>query len=96
MKLKYEELGRKLTPIELNHLIKKFSEQRFWIPQLEDARVKMATRDYGFRDVVHHRLENYIQSISPSDYKKFLGDQSKTLQERIDENIDIFKRLKDR
>ena len=56
----------------------------------------MATRDYGFRDVVHHRLENYIQSISPSDYKKFLGDQSKTLQERIDENIDIFKRLKDR
>ena len=96
MKLKYEELGRKLTPIELNHLNKKFSEQRVWIPQLEDARVKMATRDYGFRDVVHHRLENYIQSISPSDYKKFLGDQSKTLQERIDENIDIFKRLKDR
>ncbi|WP_300976703.1 DNA-binding protein, partial [Flavobacterium sp.] len=96
MKSKYEELGRQLTPVELNKLIKKFSEQRFWIPQLEDARIKMATRDYGFREVVHHRLENYIQSISPSDYQKFLGEQSKTLQERIDENIDIFKRLKDR
>lgn len=96
MKLKYEELGRQLTPTELNKLIKIFSEQRFWIPQLEDARIKMATRDYGFRDVVHNRLEKYIQSISPSDYQKFLGEQSKTLQERIDENIEIFKRLKDR
>lgn len=96
MKNKYEELGRQLTPIELNQLIKKFSEQRFWIPQLEDARIKMATRDYGFRDVVHNRLEKYIQSISPSDYQKFLGEQSKTLQERIDENIEVFKRLKDR
>lgn len=96
MKNKYEELGRQLTPIELNQLIKKFSEQRFWIPQLEDARIKMATRDYGFRDVVHNRLTNYIQSISANDYQKFLGDQSKTLQERIDENIEVFKRLKDR
>jgi hypothetical protein len=96
MKNKYQELGRQLTPIELNQLIKKFSEQRFWIPQLEDARIKMATRDYGFRDVVHQRLEQYIQSISPNDYQKFLGEQSKTLQERIDENIEIFKRLKDR
>ena len=96
MKIKYQELGRQLTPIELNQLIKKFAEQRFWIPQLEDARIKMATRDYGFRDVVHNRLEKYIQSISPSDYQKFLGEQSKTLQERIDENIEIFKRLKER
>lgn len=96
MKSKFKELGRKLTPVELNQLIKKFAEQRFWIPQLEDARIKMATRDYGFRDVVHKRLENYIQSISANDYQKFLGEQSKTLQERIDENIDIFKRLKER
>lgn len=96
MKIKYDELGRQLTPIELNHLIKKFAEQRFWIPQLEDARIKMATRDYGFRDVVHGRLEKYIQSISTNDYQKFLGEQSKSLQERIDENIEIFKRLKER
>lgn len=96
MKSKFKELGRKLTPVELNQLIKKFAEQRFWIPQLEDARIKMATRDYGFRDVVHKRLENYIQSNSANDYQKFLGEQSKTLQERIDENIDIFKRLKER
>lgn len=91
-----KKLGRKITPLELNELINSFTQQRFWIPQLEDARTKMASRDYGFRDIVHSRLENYIQSISPSDYQKFLGDQSKSLQERIDENIEVFKRLKDR
>jgi len=96
LKAKSKELNRKLEPAELNKLITEFTNQRFWIPQLEDARIKMATRDYGFREVVHHRLEKYIQSISPNDYEKFLGEQSKTLQERIDENIDIFKRLKNR
>lgn len=96
MKNKFEELGRKLTPYELNQLINAFTSQRFWIPQLEDARTKMASRDYGFREIVHTRLEKYIQSISPNDFQKFLGEQSKSLQERIDENIEIFKRLKDR
>lgn len=96
LKEKHDEFGRKLTPLELNKLINDFTKQRFWIPQLEDVRIKMASRDYGFREVVHTRLEKYIQSISPSDYQKFLGEQSKTLQERISENIEIFKRLKDR
>jgi hypothetical protein len=96
MKAKCEELTRQLTANELNKLIQDFTAQRFWIPQLEDARIKMATRDYGFRDVVHGRLGEYIQSVSSNDYQKFLGDQSKSLKERIDENIEIFKRLKDR
>jgi len=96
MIIKHKQLGRKLTPIELNELINSFTQQRFWIPQLEDVRTKMASRDYGFREIIHQRLEKYIQSISPSDYQKFLGEQSKTLQERIDENIEVFKRLKNR
>lgn len=96
MKEKSEQLNRKLTPNELDELIKSFTNQRFWIPQLEDARTKMASRDYGFRDIIHSRLENYIQSIPEGDYKRFLGEGSKTLQERIDDNIDIFKRLRER
>jgi hypothetical protein len=87
---------RKLKPFELDRIIDDFSKQRFWQPQLEDARVKMSTRDYGFREVVHKKLEAYIDSISASDYQKFLGEQSKSLQERIDQNIDTFKRLKER
>ncbi|RAU84482.1 DNA-binding protein [Pontibacter arcticus] len=96
MKEKFEELGRKLTPGELNILIKKFSEQRFWIPQLEDARSKMASRDYGLRNIIHDRLKPYLKCLSVEDYQRFLGDKSKGLQDRIDESIEVFKRLKDR
>lgn len=99
MKNKFDELGRKLQPSELNTLIEEFSLQRMWIPQIEDARSKMASRDYGLRNIIHERLKPYINSLSDSDYDKFLGDKSKDLLQRVIENpelLDVFKRLKDR
>jgi hypothetical protein len=96
MKAESEKLGRKLLPKELDDLITEFSEKRFWTPQLEDARSKMASRDYGFRNIIHQRLEGYINCLSADDYQKFLGDKSKDLEERINENIEVFKRLRDR
>ena len=99
MKNKSEQLGRKLMPLELDILIQDFASQRFWLPQITDARTKMASRDYAFRDIVHKRLEPYISSLSPNDYDRFLGDKSKSLIERVLENpalLDVFKRLKDR
>ncbi len=99
MKLKSEKLNRKLQPLELNELIEEFSAQRFWIPQIEDARSKMASRDYGLRNIIHDRLKPYINSLSAADYDRFLGDKSKDLLQRVIENPDllaIFKRLKDR
>ena len=99
MKLKFEKLNRKLQPIELDTLIDEFSKQRFWMPQIEDARSKMASRDYGLRNIIHERLKPYINSLSAEDYDKFLGDKSKNLLQRVIENpdlLDVFKRLKDR
>lgn len=99
MKLKSEILNRKLQPTELNELIEEFSKQRFWIPQIEDARSKMASRDYGLRNIIHDRLKPYINSLSAEDYDRFLGEKSKDLLERVIENpdlLDVFKRLKDR
>ncbi|MBC7411164.1 MAG: DNA-binding protein [Bacteroidia bacterium] len=90
------KLNRKLQPKELDNLIDSFTEKRFWIPQIEDVRSKMASRDYGFRDVVHERLKSYIGQLTEDDFQRFLGDKSKDLEERIKENIDVFKRLKDR
>jgi hypothetical protein len=99
MKSKFEKLKRKLHPVELDELIDEFSKQRFWIPQIEDARSKMASRDYGLRNIIHERLKPYINSLSAEDYDKFLGDKSKDLLQRVIENpdlLDVFKRLKDR
>jgi hypothetical protein len=89
-------LTRKLNKNEMNTLLENFSNHPLYKPLIEDARTKMASRDYGFRRVFHENLGNYIDSISKSDFDRFLGDKSKTLEERIDENIDVFKRLKNR
>jgi hypothetical protein len=55
----------------------------------------MASRDLHFRDAFHRRLEHYIQSISPEDFNKFIGDQSMNFDEQLEKAKDIFKRLKD-
>jgi hypothetical protein len=99
MKKKFDFLKRKLIPKELDELIVEFSNNRFWIPQIEDVRTKMACRDYGFRNIIHERLKPYINSLNSEDYNRFLGEKSKTLIERVMEDeqlLDVFKRLKDR
>lgn len=99
MKKEFEKKGRKLMPKELDELIKNFSNNRFWIPQLEDVRTKMACRDYGLRNIIHERLKPYIGSLNSEEYNRFLGEKSKNLIDRVMEDeqlLDIFKRLKDR
>ncbi|WMJ71633.1 hypothetical protein RCC89_00380 [Cytophagaceae bacterium ABcell3] len=59
----------------------------------------MATRDYGLRNIIHQRLQNYIGALSKDDCNRYLGEKSKSLIERVVENpelLDVFKRLKDR
>jgi hypothetical protein len=52
-------------------------------PIIEDARIKMASRDLGFRDALHQKLEAYIQSVPESDFEKFLGEASRSLKEQL-------------
>lgn len=96
MKEKFNKLNRKLTKSEMDNLIFSFSNHPLFKPLIEDARIKMASRDYGFRKIFHDNLQNYISTVSQSDFDRFLGEKSKALEDRIDENIDVFKRLKNR
>jgi hypothetical protein len=96
MKKKHDELDRKLLPAELDNLIIQYAKHPLYVPLIEDARSKMASRDYGFRNIIHEKLQPYIQSVSSEDFDRFLGEKSKELSERIEENINVFKRLKDR
>ncbi len=96
MEKKSKELNRKLLPAELDELINNFSLHPLYKPLVEDACIKMASRDYGFRQVLHENLKHYLSSVPLSDFERFLGDKSKSLEERIQENIDVFERLKDR
>jgi hypothetical protein len=96
LKNEFEKIGRKLTPIEVDTLFAGFESQRLWLPQIQDARTKMASRDLGFRDALHIRLKEYINAIPPEDFDRFLGEKSKDLAARLEEMSDVFKRLKER
>jgi hypothetical protein len=96
MQKKSTALNRKLLPAELDVLIHEFSLHPLYKPLVEDACIKMASRDYGFRQVLHEKLKHYLSSVPLSDFERFLGNKSKSLEERIQENIDVFERLKDR
>lgn len=92
----FEELGRKLSPLELDNIINKFVKKRYWQPLLKDARVKMASRDNHFRNAKHDKLLDYIGPVSEDDFSKFLSERKDLLKEVIKENTDVFKRLRDK
>lgn len=98
MKKEFERLGRKLTTKELNLLFENIENNQYLKPIIDDARVKMASRDFSFRDALHNKLEHYIQTVPKSDFDKFLGEKSKSLEERLSspETLAVLKRLKDR
>lgn len=96
IKKKFESLGRKLKAEEVKDLFKDFEQNPIWIPQLEMVRVKMASRDYGLRNVTHKKLEEYIGPLDTADFERFLGRKSEELGKQLDRHQDVFKRLKDK
>lgn len=93
-----ERLGRKLKPAELDALIALAESNPYLKPAIEDARVRMASRDLGFRDALHEKLEHYIQSVPEGDFYRFLGEKSRSLEEQLADagTLNVLKRLKDR
>jgi len=93
-----EELGRKLTMPEATYLFNQFEQfhDAAFKPLLEKVRTLMASRDMVFRDALHEKLKSYVTHLNAEEFEKFLGEKSMALEERLKENIDVFKRLKDR
>jgi len=55
----------------------------------------MASRDLHFRDALHLKLEEYIQSVSPSDFERFLGEQGISFEKQLEDVAEVMKRLKE-
>jgi hypothetical protein len=98
MKRYFAEHGRKLKASELDQLIIQAQESPYLKPSIEDARIRMASRDLGFRAALHHKLEGYVQAVPQGDFDKFLGDKSRSLEEQLSDTrtLEVLKRLKDR
>ena len=98
LKKQFEIKGVKFTLSEAHEQFKNFEEltDKIYEPLRDKARSLMASRDMAFRDALHEKLKDYVDVVSSEDFEKFLGEKSKSLEERLDENMDVFKRLKDR
>jgi len=93
-----EKVNRKLRLSETNTLFDQFESltNSIYEPLREKVRGLMASRDMAFRDALHEKLKNYITHLSTEEFDKFLGEKSMDLEDRILNNIDVFKRLKNR
>ena len=92
----YEQLGRKLKKEEGLKILKNLANHPLQRPYLEDARIKMASRDLDFRDAYHENLKEYISNVSQDDYERFLGEKSEAIEKQITKHIAVFERLKDK
>lgn len=65
-------------------------------PFLYDARQKMASRDFGFRDIYHENISDYLKALSLEEFERFIGSESLELEKLLDsdENRAVLKRLK--
>lgn len=96
LRKKSEEKQEKLSSAEVDEIFSDFENNPAWVPQIQIARTKMASRDYGFRDVFHPELKEYVGPLNTAEFERFLGDKSAELAERIEEYKETFKRLKDK
>lgn len=98
LKKEFEKSQTKIKLSEANNLFKQFEQitEKIYEPLREKARTLMASRDMAFRDALHEKLAEYVNVVKSEDFQKFLGEKSKTLEDRLEENKDVFIRLKDR
>ena len=93
IKAKAKEMGP-ISVEEVGQFIKELSAMPFVKPILEDARTKMASRDFALRDVYHDNIAEYLKAVSPEEYEKFIGSQSADFDHLLDENKEVLDRLK--
>ena len=91
----YKQNGSiKLTIKEVEHIIEELAEHPMQKPYLNDARTKMASRDFSFRDAYHGNIAEYLKAVTPEEFEKFIGDQSIDFDHILADNKDVLKRLK--
>ncbi|MBO5632582.1 MAG: hypothetical protein J5965_26305, partial [Aeriscardovia sp.] len=95
IRTEYENRGRiKLSIPEVEKIIMDIAEQPMQKPYLEDARSKMASRDLSFRDAFHGNLSAYLRAVTPEEYERFIGEESIDIDQLLEDNSEVLKRLK--
>ena len=86
--------GRMLSLEEVEGIVNELAEHPMQKPYLNDARTKMASRDFSFREAYHGNIAEYLQAVTPEEFERFIGDRSIDFDHILAENKDVLKRLK--
>lgn len=86
--------AKKLTIEEVEQIVGELAEHPMQRPYLYDARTKMASRDFSFRDAYHGNIAEYLKALTPEEFERFIGDQSVDFDHILESNKDVLKRLK--
>lgn len=90
----YEKKGILLTMNDVEAIVNQLSEHPMQKPYLNDARSKMASRDFSFRDAFHNNIAEYLRAVTPEEFERFIGDQSVDFDTILEGNKDVLERLK--
>ena len=86
--------NKQLTLEEVSEIVNQLANAPSQQPYLNDARTKMASRDFGFRNAYHGNIAEYLKAISPEEFEKFIGSESIDFDQILEDNKDVLKRLK--
>ena len=89
-----ENGGRLLSMEEVKAIANDLAEHPMQKPYLNDARTKMASRDYSFREAYHVNIAEYLKAVTPEEFERFIGNQSIDFDNILADNKDVLKRLK--
>lgn len=89
-----ENGGRLLSMEEVEAIVNDLAEHPMQKPYLNDARTKMASRDYSFREAYHVNIAEYLKAVTPEEFERFIGNQSIDFDNILADNKDVLKRLK--
>ena len=89
-----ENGGMRLSMAEVERIVNELSENPIQKPYLNDARTKMSSRDFCFRDAYHGNIAEYLKAVTPEGYERFIGEKSIDFDNILAENKDVLKRLK--
>lgn len=89
-----ENGGRLLSMEEVKAIVNDLAEHPMQKPYLNDARTKMASRDYSFREAYHVNIAEYLKALTPEEFERFIGNQSIDFDNILADNKDVLKRLK--
>lgn len=90
----YEKTGILLTMNDVEAIVNQLLKHPIQKPYLNDARSKMASRDFSFRDAFHSNIAEYLRAVTPEEFERFIGDQSIDFDTILEGNKDVLERLK--